>query len=719
MGLALESTCALRLANCEILFADRCRQDARKSGSAASRKVVFKESWNRTPMSNSDERSPENSRRQQPPIPNYWMFLILATILFFVLISSFVKRPTSGHQITYSVLLHEIERGNVASIRFDDREATGTFKSPPQSSGIIDETGGFKDHPAGAFQKKPYAFVAEGEFGEGFVNLLYKNDVSFQPYKRPADAGSVLLSSLLMIALAAGILMLVLTLRRSQGNGSGGGFFGGGFLSGFTRSLAKRYDPGQNPVTFKDVAGLEGVKGDLMEIVEFLRDPRKFQRLGGRVPKGVLLSGPPGTGKTLLARAIAGEAGVPFFSVNGSEFIQMFVGVGATRVRDLFKTAKDSSPAIIFVDEIDAVGRQRGAGFGGGHDEREQTLNQILGEMDGFSPSEMVIVIAATNRPDVLDPALLRPGRFDRNIVVDRPTQKGRVELFRIHSKHVPLADDVDLERFASACMGMTGADIRNLVNEAALWAARQNKGAVSKSDFEYARDKVMMGAKREEVITPEVRETTAYHEAGHALLAWLLPGNDKLHKVTIIPRGRALGVTWTTPNEEMPNASKVDLCDRLAMVMGGRAAELIIYNKLDTGASGDLTQATSLARRMVTRWGMSEKLGPVSFKLNEEDPFLGREFSHNREFSEHTMQVIDDEVRKLLDEAAERAKQVLLENRDKLETLTQALLKSEELDESELTALLGPSIQAQREAEKKAAKSNPDDEGTAIPDPA
>jgi cell division protease FtsH len=678
-------------------------------------------------MSNSEENSPEGSRRTAAQSPNQWIFLILIAILVFVIllgpIGGRLGQPNT-EQIAYSVLLKELKRGNVASISFTENEAIGVFRDPPQSSGIIDRNGLFKDHTAGAFKSPPYAFVVKGRFDDTFSSRL-STDLqgpngeipAFQPLPNQAELSGFFLFTI-VIASVLLVVMVFLTLRRSQGNG---GLFGGGFLTGFTRSLAKRYDPGQNPITFKDVAGLESVKGDLLEIVEFLRDPRKFQKLGGRVPKGVLLSGPPGTGKTLLARAIAGEAAVPFFSVNGSEFIQMFVGVGATRVRDLFRTAKDASPAIIFVDEIDAVGRQRGAGFGGGHDEREQTLNQILGEMDGFSPTEMVIVIAATNRPDVLDPALLRPGRFDRNIVVDRPTQKGRVELFKIHSKHVPLSDDVDLERFASACMGMTGADIRNLVNEAALWAARHNKAVVSKSDFEYARDKVMMGAKREEVITPEVRETTAYHEAGHALIAWLLPGNDRLHKVTIVPRGRALGVTWTMPNEEIPNVSKADLCDRLAMVMGGRAAELIIYNKLDTGASSDLTQATSLARRMVTRWGMSDKVGPVSFKLNEEDPFLGRELAHTREFSEHTLQVIDEEVRRLLDEAAERAKQVLLDNRGKLEKLTQALLASEEIDEVEIAAILGPSIQSQMEAAKKRTQGTDDEpkSGDLVPNPA
>jgi cell division protease FtsH len=359
---------------------------------------------------------------------------------------------------------------------------------------------------------------------------------------------------------------------------------GGGFLTGFSKSPAKRYEPSGQTITFKDVAGLEGVKSDLQEVVEYLQSPEKFQRLGGRVPKGVLLNGPPGTGKTLLARAVAGEAEVPFFSVSASEFIQMFVGVGASRVRDLFKNAKDTAPAIIFIDEIDAVGRQRGAGLGGGHDEREQTLNQILSEMDGFSQNDSVIVLAATNRPDVLDPALLRPGRFDRHVTVNRPTQKGRVEIFKVHVREVPLATDVDLKRLAAATVGLTGADIRNIVNEAALWAARQDKKTVDMSDFDYARDRVLMGAKREEVLQEKEKEKTAYHEAGHTIAAWLLPGADPVHKVTIIPRGRSLGTTQMMPSEDRLSMSENQLRDHLVVLLAGRAAELLVYDEARSG---------------------------------------------------------------------------------------------------------------------------------------
>ena len=441
-----------------------------------------------------------------------------------------------------------------------------------------------------------------------------------------------------------------------------------------------------------------------MEIVEFLKSPEKFQKLGGRIPKGVLLVGPPGTGKTLLARAVAGEAGVPFFSVNGSEFIQMFVGVGASRVRDLFKTAKEASPAIIFIDEIDAVGRQRGAGLGGGHDEREQTLNQILGEMDGFSQTESVIVMAATNRPDVLDPALLRPGRFDRHTSVGRPTLRGRVEIFKVHVRDVPLAADVDLERLAAGTIGLTGADIRNIVNEAALWAARQNKTQVDMSDFDCARDKILIGAKREEILDEKEKEKTAYHEAGHALTGWMLPGAHRVHKVTIIPRGRSLGVTQMVPAEERMNMSESEFRGHLVFLLGGRAAEKMIYHESTAGAENDLERATELARHMVTHWGMSERLGPVSYKTTDEDPFLGREMHRQRLFSEHTMELIDEEVSQLLRRADEQATAVLTNHRDKLEALTRGLLKNEELNEHEIAALIGPSVHANTNGRPSAA---------------
>lgn len=498
--------------------------------------------------------------------------------------------------------------------------------------------------------------------------------------------------ALLMVGV---ILFVYFQIRRQQNQMMNGG----GFLSGFSRSTAKRYEESEQKTTFADVAGIEGVKADLMEIVDYLREPDKFRRLGGRVPKGVLLFGPPGTGKTLLARAVAGEANAPFYSVNGSEFIQMFVGVGASRVRDLFGTAKENGPSIIFIDEIDAVGRQRGAGLGGGHDEREQTLNQILSEMDGFAPSDSVIVIAATNRPDVLDPALLRPGRFDRHITVSRPTQKGRLEILKVHVRNVPLGEDVDLEIVAGGTIGLTGADLRNIVNEAALWAARQNKTKVNMSDFEYARDKVLMGAKREEVLSVEEKEKTAYHEAGHTIAAWFLPGSYPVHKVTIVPRGRALGVTQMMPGEEKMNLSESELRDHLVVLLAGRAAEKIIYNEVTVGAESDLERATSMTRRMVMNWGMSEKLGPVCYKVTDEDPFLGREMHQQRQFSEHTMEVIDEEVVKILRDAASRAEAMLIEKKDLLISLEKALLSQEELDSTKIAEVLGPSIHSLKKA--------------------
>ncbi|MCC7476040.1 MAG: ATP-dependent zinc metalloprotease FtsH [Pirellulales bacterium] len=515
-------------------------------------------------------------------------------------------------------------------------------------------------------------------------------DITFTPPANYSDLLLLVWLGLLIFLVVGGWNMA----RRARDQ-----MLGGGMLSGVLRSPARRYETSDARITFKDVAGLGNVKRDLQEIVDFLRDPTKFLRLGARVPKGVLLMGPPGTGKTLLAKAVAGEAGVPFFSINGSEFIQLFVGVGAGRVRDMFQTAQAAAPAILFIDEIDAVGRERGAGLGGGHDEREQTLNQILSEMDGFSPTSTVIVLAATNRPDVLDPALLRPGRFDRHITVDRPTLQGRRELFDVHARKVPVAEDVDFERLARATVGMTGADIRNLVNEAALWAARRNDVLVHMADFEYARDKVLMGAAREDVLTEKEKRITAYHEAGHALLAWLTPGCDRVHKVTILPRGQALGVTQLVPEEERYNLSQHDLQARLAMLLAGRAAEKLKLDQFSAGAESDLQLATRLARRMVTHWGMSERLGPVAYHISEDHPFLGREIAqHARQFSEHTAQVIDEEVEKILHAAEDLAQRTLQQHAAKLDDLAEALLEREAIDDAEITNLIGPSVNAIRQ---------------------
>jgi len=465
---------------------------------------------------------------------------------------------------------------------------------------------------------------------------------------------------------------------------------GGNKALSFGRSKAKLVSEKGIKVTFTDVAGIEEAKEEVQEIIEFLKDPQKFQKLGGKIPKGVMLVGPPGAGKTLLAKAIAGEAGVPFFSISGSDFVEMFVGVGASRVRDLFEQAKKSSPCIIFIDEIDAVGRHRGAGLGGGHDEREQTLNQLLVELDGFDQNEGVIIIAATNRPDVLDPALLRPGRFDRQVVVPPPDVKGRLEIIKVHSKKVPLDEDVDLETLARGTPGFSGADLANLINEAALLAARQSKTKVEMADFEHSKDKVMMGKERKSmIISEEEKVNTAHHEAGHALVAQLTPGTDPLHKVSIIPRGMALGITQQLPIDDKYTYSREHILNMLAVLMGGRAAEEISLGHLTTGAGNDLQRATDLARKMVCEWGMSDRLGPLTFGKREEQIFLGKEFTKHKDYSEKTAEEIDEEIKKIVAERYEYAKRLLLENKTLLMNVAAALLEKETLGVAEIEAIV------------------------------
>jgi cell division protease FtsH len=623
----------------------------------------------------------------------------LALLMAAVLLGLFwFNRPgAQREEINYSFFRDQLDKNNIKEVEFvDTHQLLGRFREPPKSPAAKPE--GSKGTEAVEQTLKPDFAVNLPPISEKVADELDRElrekKVTISAEHSGDNLGLVLLLYTVPPLLLAVFIYIMIRRARDQ-------FMGGGILGGFTKSPAKRYETLAKPVTFADVAGLEGVKHDLQEVVEFLKNPVKFQRLGGRVPKGILLMGPPGTGKTLLARAVAGEAGVPFFSISGSEFIQMFVGVGASRVRDMFKTAKEASPSILFIDEIDAVGRVRGAGLGGGHDEREQTLNQILSEMDGFSQNESVIVLAATNRPDVLDPALLRPGRFDRHITVDRPNHKGRLEIFKVHSRDVPLADDVDLDRLASGTVGLTGADIRNLVNEAALWATRNGKDKVDMDDFEHARDRVLMGPKREEVLSGKEKRMTAVHESGHALLAWIVPGADRVHKVTIIPRGRSLGVTQLLPEEDRLNISESELHGRLCFMLGGRAAEKLIYDEYSAGAENDLMQATRLARRMVTAWGMSKRLGPVAYRTSEEHPFLGKEIYEQREFSEHSAQLIDEEVAGILHAAADRAAQLLSEHRGELEKLASALEDHEVLDEKEIEELLGPSIN------KRSSESN------------
>ena len=600
------------------------------------------------------------------------LFWLVAGILVITLWSVFQAREMSSADIPFSRFIDDVEAQRVEKVTIDGVNVTGRYRSD-----------------GAAFKT-----IIPSQY-DGLVPILRQNkvDITVKDANR-ATWLSVLFtwSPLLLI-----VVFWFFFMRQMQA--------GGNKAMSFGKSRAKLFSTVQKKVTFKDVAGVEEAKEELKEIVGFLKEPQKYQKLGGRIPKGVLLVGAPGTGKTLLARAIAGEAEVPFFSISGSDFVEMFVGVGASRVRDLFENGKKHAPCLIFIDEIDAVGRQRGAGLGGGHDEREQTLNQILSEMDGFAQTDSVIVVAATNRPDVLDPALLRPGRFDRHITVNRPTHKGRMEIFKVHVRDVPLADDVDLRRLASGTVGLTGADIRNIVNEAALWAARNDKKKVDMEDFDYARDKVLMGAKREEVLLEEEKRKTAYHEAGHTLMAWLLPGADPVHKVTIIPRGRSLGATQMMPSEDRLSMAERQLRDHLVVLLGGRAAELLVYNETTVGAENDLERATMLARRMVTHWGMSERLGPVSYKLSDEDPFLGREIHQQRQFSEHTMELIDEEVAKILHGAADQAYNLLKDRRQDLEKLAAALLEQEELGDAEITALIGPSVHASKE-HKDAARS-------------
>ena len=582
-----------------------------------------------------------------------WVLFGLMMILVFNLLET--SKP--NEEMIFSDFSASLQLGEVAEVTISKPEnlIIGTMKSGEKFKTYA------PDYPdlVKELRQKGVSITARPDHTPWYMNVLF-------------NFGPILLL----------VFLWVFFMRQMQS--------GGNKALSFGRSKAKLVSEKGNKVTFADVAGIEEAKEEVQEIIEFLKDPQKFQKLGGKIPKGVMLIGPPGAGKTLLAKAIAGEAGVPFFSISGSDFVEMFVGVGASRVRDLFEQAKKNSPAIIFIDEIDAVGRHRGAGLGGGHDEREQTLNQLLVELDGFAQNEGIIIIAATNRPDVLDPALLRPGRFDRQVVVPQPDVKGRLEIINVHSKNVPLDEDVNLETLARGTPGFSGADLANLINEAALLAAKQSKEKVEMIDFESSKDKVMMGKERKSmIITEEEKNNTAHHEAGHALVAKLTPGTDPLHKVSIIPRGMALGITQQLPIDDRYTYSKEHILNTLAVLMGGRAAEEICLGHVTTGAGNDLQRATDLARKMVCEWGMSEKLGPLTFGKREEQIFLGKELTRHKDYSEKTAEEIDDEIRTIVADRYDYAKQLLLENKPILIKLAEGLLERETLTGTEIDKIV------------------------------
>ncbi|MBN1840842.1 MAG: ATP-dependent zinc metalloprotease FtsH [Deltaproteobacteria bacterium] len=607
-----------------------------------------------------------------------WLVISLVMILLF---NVFNQSRVQDREISYTEFMSRVEKGLVAGVLIQGQEISGS-----DVNGLRFKT--FAPHDA------------------DLIKILRSHGVTIK-VKPPAESPwymTILVSWFPMILLIA---VWIFFMRQMQG--------GGGKALSFGKSRATLLSDQSAKVTFDDVAGIDEAKEELGEIIDFLKDPKKFTRLGGRIPKGVLLMGAPGTGKTLLAKAIAGEAGVPFFSISGSDFVEMFVGVGASRVRDLFVQGKKHAPCIIFIDEIDAVGRHRGAGLGGGHDEREQTLNQLLVEMDGFESNEGVILISATNRPDILDPALMRPGRFDRQVVVPVPDVKGREGILNVHSRKTPLADNVDLAVLARGTPGFSGADLENMVNEAALLAARSDKDLLEMADFEEAKDKVLMGtARKSMIISDEEKKNTAYHEAGHTLVVKMLPGTDPIHKVTIIPRGRAMGLTQQLPIDEKHTYPKKYLLNNLVVLMGGRAAEELVLNEMTTGAGNDIERATETARKMVCEWGMSEKLGPLTFGQKDEQIFLGREFAQHRDYSENTAVLIDGEVSQLVSEAYEKAKKILQENIDTLHAIANALLERETLLESDIDAIIAGAAPAGGKSKEKEAKSKALGEGKA-----
>jgi cell division protease FtsH len=604
-----------------------------------------------------------------------WTAIIISVLLLYRFL---VTGHTGQVELTFSKMMEDVEAGRVSKVTITGNEIAGEYTQPG---------------PDG----QPKTFITYAPTYDDLVKDLRRYNVAIEA-KKPKDS-TYLVTFISWLPILAVVALWIFFMRQMQS--------GGNKALSFGKSKARLSSSQAKKVTFKDVAGVDEAKEELAEIIEFLKEPQKFQKLGGKIPKGVLLMGPPGTGKTLLARAISGEANVPFFSISGSDFVEMFVGVGASRVRDLFEQGKKNAPCIIFIDEIDAVGRHRGAGLGGGHDEREQTLNQLLVEMDGFESNEGVILIAATNRPDVLDPALLRPGRFDRRVVVPRPDVKGREEILKVHSRKIPLAEDVSLDVLARATPGFSGADLANLINEAALAAARVNKKVVFMQDFESSKDKVLMGSERRSlIISEEEKRLTAYHEAGHALVAYFMPHADPIHKVTIIPRGMALGVTQQLPIDDRHNYTREYLESTLSVMMGGRVSEKMFMNVLTTGAGDDLNKATEMVRKMVCDWGMSDRLGPLTFGHREQEIFLGRDMTQQNDFSEETATLIDQELKRLAREAYERAEQVISTHREALERIALALLEFEVLDGEEVASLVkGEPIELLRARRRPAPK--------------
>jgi len=615
-------------------------------------------------------------------LKNLVIWLVIGLVLMTVF-NQFNTRQQTQAVMDYSQFIEEVKQGRITEVQIEGRN----LKARTQEGKVVTS-------------------YSPGDLWLVTDLLKYGVKIKAKPEEEPSLLMNIFVSWFPMLLL---IGVWIFFMRQMQGGGRGGAF-------SFGKSRARMLDESTNTVTFADVAGCEEAKEEVSELVDFLRDPSKFQKLGGRIPRGVLMVGAPGTGKTLLARAIAGEAKVPFFSISGSDFVEMFVGVGAARVRDMFEQAKKHAPCIVFIDEIDAVGRQRGAGLGGGNDEREQTLNQLLVEMDGFEATMGVIVIAATNRPDVLDPALLRPGRFDRQVVVPLPDIRGREEILKVHMRKVPLAPDVKPDIIARGTPGFSGADLANLVNEAALFAARGNKRLVDMDDFERAKDKIIMGAERRSMVMPEEeRRNTAYHESGHTIVARMLPKTDPVHKVTVIPRGRALGVTMQLPTEDRYSQDRERLLSMIAVLFGGRIAEELFMNQMTTGASNDFERATEIARRMVTQWGMSDELGTMVYGENEGEVFLGRSVTTHKSVSEATMQKVDAEIRRIIDQQYRVARKILEENRDKVEVMAKALLEYETLDADQIGDIMSgkPPRPPKPSGSQSAAKPPASDGGT------